>query len=369
VQAHPRESAPSRTRVARAPFLLLAVVCLATGVAGGLARMGVAAGAAPSGAISGHGLLMVVGFLATLIGLERAVALARPWAYGAPAATAAGALASLALGPHSGIGALALLGSALLAAVMATGWWRFRTPWLALQTAGAVALAVGTARFALGDPVALALPWWTAFPLLTIAGERLELSRIAAPPRAAVQALLALGAGLVVAAAAAFAAHAPATRAIGSLWLAIALWLLRYDLARRSLRRQGLPRFMAASLLSGYVWLALAGATALVAGLPAAGLLTDAVLHAFFLGFVIAMIFGHAPVIFPAVLGLPIRFSTRFYLHLGLLHAGLALRIAGDLLGDAPLRQAGGIANLLALLLFFAQTAAAAAHGAAKRPA
>jgi hypothetical protein len=174
------------------------------------------------------------------------------------------------------------------------------------------------------------------------------------------RALLALGAGLVAAAVASFAAHAAAMRGAGALWLAIALWLLRYDLARRSLRRAGLPRFMAVSLLSGYAWLAFAGAAALAAGLPAAGPLTDAVLHAFFLGFVVAMIFGHAPVIFPAVLGLPIPFSRRFYLHLGLLHAGLAVRIAGDLLGEAALRQTGGVANALALLLFFAQTAAAA---------
>jgi hypothetical protein len=146
---------------------------------------------------------------------------------------------------------------------------------------------------------------------------------------------------------------------MGALWLAIALWLLRYDLARHSLGRAGLPRFMAVSLLSGYAWLALAGAGSLASGLPAAGPLTDAVLHAFFLGFVVAMIFGHAPVIFPAVLGLSMSFSRRFYLHLGLLHAGLALRIAGDLLASPALRQAGGVANALALLLFFAQTALA----------
>ena len=339
------------------------MLCLATGVAGGLARMGVAASAAPAGAVAGHGALMVVGFLATLIGLERAVALARPWAYAAPAATGLGALAELALGPHWSGGSLALLGSVVLTAVMATALWRFRTPWLALQTAGALALAVGTARFALGAPIALALPWWTAFPLLTIAGERLELSRVAAPPPAAMRALLALGVGLIAASAASFAAPRAATREMGALWLAIALWLLRYDLARRSLRRAGVPRFMAVSLLSGYAWLALAGAGALAAGLPAAGPITDAVLHAFFLGFVFAMIFGHAPVIFPAVLGLPMGFSRRFYLHLGLLHAGIAVRIAGDLLGWPALRQAGGVANALALLLFFAQTAGAVQAG------
>ncbi|RIK98251.1 MAG: hypothetical protein DCC71_21105, partial [Proteobacteria bacterium] len=144
----------------------------------------------------------------------------------------------------------------------------------------------------------------------------------------------------------------------GAGWIGLALWLARFDLARKSLRRGGLPQFMARTLLAGYAWLAVAGALALAFGAPQAGPHYDAILHALFLGFVFAMIFAHAPVIFPAVAGRPIPFRPRFYAHVALLHAGLLLRVAGDLGGSFEARQWGGALNVAAVLLFGVQTAA-----------
>jgi hypothetical protein len=80
-------------------------------------------------------------------------------------------------------------------------------------------------------------------------------------------------------------------------------------------------------------------------------------LHAVFLGFIFSMIFGHAPIIFPAVLGLPVQFKPVFYVHLVLLHLSLIIRLAGDLLGFGPGRLWGGLLNGVALLLFLANTA------------
>ena len=60
-----------------------------------------------------------------------------------------------------------------------------------------------------------------------------------------------------------------------------------------------------------------------------AGPIYDAILHALFLGFTFGMIFGHAPIIFPAVLGRPLPYRPAFYLHLILLQATLLLRIGG----------------------------------------
>jgi hypothetical protein len=122
---------------------------------------------------------------------------------------------------------------------------------------------------------------------------------------------------------------------------------------------------MAACLLSGYVWLLIAAFLALVVGELDGGPRYDAFLHAVFLGFVFAMIFGHAPVIFPGIVGIPIPFRRGFYLHLGLLHATLALRVAGDLAAWDPGRRWGGLLNAATLLLFFAATAASAARGPA----
>jgi hypothetical protein len=80
-------------------------------------------------------------------------------------------------------------------------------------------------------------------------------------------------------------------------------------------------RFVALSLLAGYAWLAVAGACWLVfgaAGLTGVGAVAahDTMLHALFLGFVISMVFGHAPVILPAVLRLPLPYHAWFYAHL-----------------------------------------------------
>jgi hypothetical protein len=98
--------------------------------------------------------------------------------------------------------------------------------------------------------------------------------------------------------------------------LALALWLLRYDIARYTVRKTGLTRFIAVCLLSGYIWLGLSGLLALRFGGVTAGFQYDALLHTLFVGFVISMIFGHAPIIFPAVLGKPAvspTFTVTFY--------------------------------------------------------
>jgi hypothetical protein len=128
-------------------------------------------------------------------------------------------------------------------------------------------------------------------------------------------------------------------------------WLLAHDVARRTIRQTGLTRFIAACLLPGYVWLMFAGGLWLF-GNFSAGRVYDAALHSVLLGFVFSMIFGHAPIILPAVLNLPITFHASFYAHLALLHASLVLRIIGDLAADPSLRMWAGLLNAIAILLF-----------------
>ena len=79
---------------------------------------------------------------------------------------------------------------------------------------------------------------------------------------------------------------------------------------------------------------------------------TDAALHSLFVGFVFAMVFGHAPVILPAVLRVAVPYKVYFYVPLALLHASLLLRLAGDLAEIHALRQWGGLANAAAILVF-----------------
>lgn len=96
----------------------------------------------------------------------------------------------------------------------------------------------------------------------------------------------------------------------------------------------------------------------LATGTATPGLVYDAMLHALFLGFVMSMVFAHAPVIFPAILGVPLPYRPAFYVHLGVLHASLVLRVVGDLVDSlGRWRVWGGLLNAVALLLFLFNTA------------
>jgi hypothetical protein len=127
-----------------------------------------------------------------------------------------------------------------------------------------------------------------------------------------------------------------------------------------------LARFVAVCLLSGYAWLGAGGTLWLALGGVTAGPRHDAVLHAVLVGFVLSMVFGHAPLILPAVLGGAVAYRPRFYGHLGLLHASLLLRVAGDLAGAPVAIRWGGPLGALAVVLFAANTLAARA-GASSR--
>jgi hypothetical protein len=142
--------------------------------------------------------------------------------------------------------------------------------------------------------------------------------------------------------------------------VALALWLLRYDIARRTVRQSGLTRFIAWCLLLGYVWLGLGGVLRVLSPYLGVPNLYDAMLHTIFLGFVMSMIFGHAPIILPAVLARPMPYHRSFYAHWVLLHLSLALRIACDLASGSTafsLWQWAGVLNVVAVLLFLFATA------------
>jgi hypothetical protein len=216
-----------------------------------------------------------------------------------------------------------------------------------LLAVAAVAWGVGNAIFA--TPWGAAAPaWWFAFLVLTIAAERLEMTRhtrrpaMASPLFFAAAALLAAGAMLSI-------SHPePGRWVFGAALCALAAWLAVFDIARRTVRAEGFARFAAVALLGGYAWLA-AGGLAWAAG-PAH---RDAALHALGLGFVFSMIFAHAPLIVPVVLKQRVRFTPFAYAPLALLHASLLVRLAAP-----ELRAAGGVLNAVAIALFAATVVA-----------
>jgi hypothetical protein len=322
----------------RLPLLVLGFAALAFGVAGGLVRLG-ADIPATVGAIGLHGALMVSGFLGTVIGLERAVALGQRWAYGAPLASGVGGVCLIAGLVDSGFPLLAFA-AVLLVGASAAAFARQRSLEMATLLAGAVAWLAGNGLLFVGEP---AVPWWIAFFALTIGGERLELSRYLK------RGPFARGAFMVLAAALFVAPLSP--RLLGLVLVLLALWLLVFDLARVTVRQTGLPRYIAVCLLSGYAWLALGGA------LLAAAYAYDAALHAIFVGFVFSMVFGHAPVILPAVLRVPLPYRSVLHAPLILLHASLAARVLGSLIGDSAVLRLGAWGNAAAIALFIAISA------------
>lgn len=340
----------------RLPLLVLAMLGLVAGIAGGLVRLGVAVPLPSAHTSVQHGVLMVCGFFGTLISLERAVALKNLWAYAAPLTAAAGALLMAGGWTASGAAALVVAGG-LLSAASAVVHRRQPALFTKVLLAGACAWTLGNGMMAATGSAHAAEPWWIAFFVLTIAGERLELNRMLAPrPRTQglfVAIVLALLAG---AAYAAFSGNAyPA--ALGGALAAMALWLVLNDIARRTIHGQGLPRYIAVSLLSGYGWLLAAGVLSGVAGSMAAGpFVHDAFLHAVFVGFVFSMVFGHAPIILPAVIGIRFRYTAWLYVPLALLHASLVCRVSGDLAGSMPLRTLGSLLNAAAIAIFAATT-------------
>jgi hypothetical protein len=132
-------------------------------------------------------------------------------------------------------------------------------------------------------------------------------------------------------------------------------WLMVFDVARRTVRARGLPRFIAIGLLAGYAWLALAGVLWSETGQSTAGSAYDARMHAVFLGFTMSMIFVHAPVILPAVLRRPLAYHPALYAPLALLHLSLLARVMlGDAAGWEPAWRWSGVANIVAVLSFAA---------------
>jgi hypothetical protein len=344
----------------RLPLLILGFIALFVGMGAGLARLGWPMPAVAAGAAALHGPLMICGFFGVVIGLERAVAIGRPWAYAGPMLAGLGTAAALT-GWQWATPWLMLAASGVLLAASLDVLWRQREGFMLTIAVAAGCWTIGTALWAAGWAVHEVIGWWLAFLVLTIAGERLELSRFMPTSRVAKR-LFALIVFAVLAALLAWS-QPWGPQGLGIALLGLAAWLLRNDIARRTVRQQGLTRFIAVCLLSGYFWLALGGAVIAAFGLAPGTAAYDAALHALLLGFVFAMVFGHAPIIFPAVLRVSVPYHPGFYAPLLLLHASVALRLAGDAGGWFDLKRWGALLSALALVAFIANTATAVLRG------
>ncbi len=334
-------------------FLLLIPggIALLAGCVGALALLDMQVPGPSDRLMASHGVLMVLGFVGTVISLERAVALGKAWGYAAPALLGLGALVLLTpANPRIG-GMCFVAGSLLLLAVYGALLKRYLAPETVVQALGAALAAGGALIWLGGAPVATALPWWAGFVILTIAGERAELARIEAP-RMGVHTLR--YSSMVIASVLA-ATLWPTLGGVllGAALLALVGALVKADVARRMAGATGMPRYAAVAMLAGYAWLALAGALWLVSSPIAVGPVYDATIHAVFLGFTMSMIMAHAPMILPAVLRIKLPYVPIMYVPLVALHGSLVVRLlAGDAYGSETALTWGGAVNVAAVVAF-----------------
>lgn len=345
----------------RVPLLMLGFAGLFVGVTSGLARLGWTMPEVSAAAAALHGPLMICAFFGVVISLERAVAIGRGWAYAGPMLSGAGGVAAI-LG-QTGLAATSFIGGSLVLLIASLDVWRRqRAMFTTTLVLGAACWVVGNVLWRAGWSVHDVVPWWLAFLILTIAGERLELSRFMPPSKAALRWFAAIATLLLVLL---LASSLPgelrewSVRGFGVGLLALAVWLVRYDIARRTVLQSGLTRYIALCLLSGYGWLALGGVVMAIGGLQPGSPAYDAALHALLLGFVFSMVFGHAPIVFPAVLRVALPYHPVFYGPLVLLHLSLALRLLGDAGGGFALRHWGAMGSALALASFIVTMASA----------
>jgi len=341
------------------PLLLLAVLLVLAALAGGFALLGVwPAPAAVAPAALAHGALMIGGLFGAVIGIERAVALRERWAFVAPAAFVAGGVVVVLGMPR--LGALYMTTGALVFIAVNVALLRRQfAAHTVLLVAAAAALLAGFAARWLGGAHQATLALWFSFLLLTIAAERLEMARLMVRRPESDEALFAICTLMLLGALGAWRWPAAGAALFGAAVAALALWLLCFDIARKTVRGAGLSRYMAACLLTGYGWLLLGGLAWVAQGLGW-GAWRDTALHAIALGFVVAMVMAHAPVILPAIAGLKLAYHPGMYAPLGMLQASLLLRAAGDVLQVPALKTVGAGFNLLTVLAFAASLAVGA---------
>ena len=349
-----------RVSALRYPLFALVLIMMSAGGWAALQRAGWVLPTIRPSLIGIHGALMIGGVFGALIALERAVAISsllrqpRHWSFLAPLLAGIGGILLILDG--ASIAARASITAASLVLIWVYGYTATKHHYWSLHTAimcvGAGLWAVGNVVWLTGSPVYSVVHVWMAFIVLTIVGERLELSRVTRLTKRTEQLLMGAVTVYTTGTVLAIFALAEGVRVAGIGAILTALWLMRYDLASKRLKHAGLTRYIALCLFSGYIWLGISGVFSLIFGAVYAGFQYDAVIHAVVGGFIFSMVLGHAPMIFPALTGRQIAYSSAFYLPLALLHASILMREISNVIASFQGRMWAGMINAVAILLF-----------------
>lgn len=321
-----------------------------------------------------HGHLMVFGFLAILLATERYIgALAfplNPIVHVMPFLVAAGTIIQLS-GLIFGVLPLTVAGATLLVAgfiiyvyaITAVGRRSAQPLPFRYMSLAAITLISGAILSIRLSPVQN-LPFMMlllGFPILTVLGERVELTRFVAPAISA-QARYGLWFVGIAFALILFQTLSPttATRPIMIAWILLLLAVaVPMTWGERKLMTRGekpLHRYLGIHLVAAYGWLLLGLLLLLVLAIKGQTIgLLDAAMHSLAVGFIGAMILAHAPIILPAIIGKTLREERLNTLPLWLLTVGNLLRVVSGVAGETGVRSAlpGAVSGGLTVLTVF----------------
>lgn len=290
---------------------------------------------------------MVNGFFATLIGMERAVALNKLWAYLASVLSGIGAIVLLI---GSSVGIIFIFVSSLIFFIMNVMFLKRQfADFIIGGVIGAFLLVYGNFLWLINGSITDAVILWIGFFILIIASERLGLTRFTNRP---VWAQYVFWAPILFILLAGFVNKNYSFKLLGMGLIGIALWLSKFDIIRLNFRQKGLPKFSALALSAGYFWLFWSGVIALVYADYFASPIYDVIVHSIMIGFVFSMVFANAPIIMPSIIGLKKSFHWSLYMPLWLLHITLVFRVIGGLILNNHLRLIGAMGNAISVVLF-----------------
>ena len=330
------------------------------GIVGGVGRSGLLA--VPSQVATSHDFVMTVAVLGSLVALERTGTGKPNPSHSGTLLLATSGLIAIAAPTGALPAALATAGSAVAAISSLGHHLRHRSVALGLIAGGFASLAASSLLMALGVPLLRVLPLLMCYPLLVIAGERVELTsalhRFTTGPlmwgrglHASALLLLAVGVAVLATASWDLEPLFGIPLVVAGLWL-----LLRDPVVKAGIRAKGIHRYVGLNMMIGYAWLVVAGALFAISrplSLPA-----QLRIHSFYLGFAFHAIIAHAPLIVPALAGIGRPLYSRWlYGSTAVLTPSLVLRflgistgfLAAYLLGIAL--NAVGIAVLASILI------------------
>ena len=326
------------------PFILAGLII---GLLSGLIRMGwqiYIPNIAPE-----HGAIMIGSFLGTLICLERAVVIKKKLIYIIPFLSGSSIIPLILDFDQTGY-ILLILASAGLIGMFIHFYQKTNEMYDIIMMIGAAMWMIGNIIVLLTGLFPMASSWWVGFLFFTIVGERLELTKFLPLNRfkksLLLLSLMVFAAGLII------PFHGIGKYLLAAGMIFAALWLLKYDMAKKAVKKEGLTKYSGAALIMGYIWLLISGI--LFTFGPAFGFLYDAALHTFFIGFVFSMIFAHGPIILPGVMGVPFKpYHPVLHVWLILLQLTLILRTFADVEKYFVLRKWSGMANGIVIIAFF----------------